>query len=149
MERQLKRAQKEVESNPTAVEKLQQIQADLSYVKNYPINYKYVSLFSESSELTLKYRSIMRKHVQKSLARKAQHRESVLAEENTEAVEVEAEDPFFAKEEEQTSVPFLTQLTAEDVEGQEEEERPRGWKRPREEREQSEQTKEKRTHIHF
>lgn len=126
--------------------KLQQIQADLSYVKNYPINYKYVSLFSESSDLTLKYRAMMRKHIQKSLSRKAQHREHVLAEEKAEDVEAEAADPFFAQSEEQTSAPFQAQLTAEDVEDLEKEE-DRGWKRPREDYNQ--QGEARRTHMRF
>jgi hypothetical protein len=147
LERQLTRAQKDLEKNPEAAAKLQQVQADLSYVKNYPINYKYVSLFSESSDLTLKYRSMMRKHIQKSLARKAQHRENVLAEERTEEVEVEADDAFFAQDEEQTSAPFEAQLRAEDVEAEE----PRGWKRPRDEYKQPGYEKDtvKRTHLHF
>lgn len=91
---------------------------------------------------------MMRKHIQKSLSRKAQHREQVLAEEQTVDVEAEAADPFFAQDEEQTSAPFQAQLTAEDVEEMEEEEdRPRGWKRPRED--YSPQRESRRTHMRF
>lgn len=149
LERQLKKAQKSTESTPESLSKLQQIQADLSYVKNYPINYKYVSLFSEPTELTVKYREMMRKHIQKSLARKAVYREKVLEEEEKEEVKEDVqEDPFFAEGDEQGKTLFEEELHAEDIEDMGENDAFPAQKRPRY---QSKPVKSEgnRTHIRF
>ncbi|CAG9325794.1 unnamed protein product [Blepharisma stoltei] len=71
--RKLKKINKEIEEQGENEDLLQQkrsLMDDLNYIKYYPINKKYVSLFAESSENSEKERIIMRKHINKIIEKK-------------------------------------------------------------------------------
>mmetsp|Transcript_32607 Transcript_32607/g.56614 ORF Transcript_32607/g.56614 Transcript_32607/m.56614 type:complete len:212 (+) Transcript_32607:2893-3528(+) len=95
VERRLVQVMKQ-EPSAEREEKRKELLEDLEYVKNYPVNKKYMSMYADDSDKTKEYREVMRKLI-KGIIRKKAKRKHEIVEIFDNQIEVE-EDEFFTTE---------------------------------------------------
>lgn len=103
VERKLKKLIQRIQTEEETQELLEEkakLMDDLNYIKHYPLNKKYVSLFAENSENSAESREMMRQQV-KSIIRKKQEKKVRAIQEE---LEENSKDDFF-------EVPFAEDST--------------------------------------